>query len=52
MRRWAVWLSLFIFAITLGWFWLLSHDLTFTRLDEGKPAADKKVDPKTEPKKG
>ncbi len=42
MRRWVLWFSLILLAGTLGWFWLLSHDLTFTRLDEGKPSAEKK----------
>jgi len=50
MRRWALWLTLFIFAITLGWFWLLSHDLTFSRLDEGRSSVEKEK--KVEPKKG
>jgi hypothetical protein len=44
MRRWALWITLLLLAVTIGWFWLLSHDLTFTRLDEGKP--EKKVEGK------
>jgi hypothetical protein len=44
MRRWPLWISLLLLALSLGWFWLLSNDLTFTRLDEGKP--DKKAETK------
>jgi len=43
MRRWALWISLLLLALTLGWFWLLSNDLTFTRTDEGRPAVEKKT---------
>lgn len=34
MRTWVIWLSLILLAITIGWFWLLSHDLRFTRADQ------------------
>jgi hypothetical protein len=44
MRRWPLWISLLLLALTLGWYWLLSNDLTFTRLDEGKPEKDKKTE--------
>ncbi|MCE9519507.1 MAG: hypothetical protein K8R87_08145 [Verrucomicrobia bacterium] len=48
MRSWVIWLSLFLIAITIGWFWLLSHDLRFSRVEpsEIKPAAEQKTDDK------
>ncbi len=46
MRRWHLWLSLLLLALTLGWFWLLSNDLTFTRLDEGRPEKGQKAETK------
>lgn len=46
MRRWVLWISLLLIALSLGWFWLLSNDLTFTRTDEGRPAVEKKGEPK------
>ncbi len=48
MRSWIVWLSLLLLAVTVGWFWLLSHDLRFSRVDpaEGKPPPEQKSEPK------
>jgi hypothetical protein len=46
MRRWVVWISLLLLALSLGWFWLLSNDLAFTRTDEGRPAVEKKAEGK------
>ena len=48
MRSWVVWISLLLLAATVGWFWLLSHDLKFTRTDqpETKGAAEQKADAK------
>lgn len=43
MRRWPLWISLLLLALSLGWFWLLSNDLTFTRADEGRAPVEKKV---------
>jgi hypothetical protein len=34
MRPWVIWLSLVLLAVSIGWFWLLSHDLRFSRLDQ------------------
>jgi len=48
MRSWVIWFSLLLLAVTIGWFWLLSHDLRFSRVDqtEVKPAAEQKAEPK------
>ena len=48
MRSWVVWISLLLLVATVGWFWLLSHDLKFTRTDqpEAKGAAEQKADAK------
>ncbi len=39
LRSWYFWLSLFLVALSLGWFWVLTHDLTFTRLEADAPPA-------------
>lgn len=51
MRSWVVWLSFILLAATIGWFWLLSHDLRFVRaeLDGKTPPVETKSDA---PKKG
>ena len=48
MRSWVIWLSLLLLAVTVGWFWLLSHDLHFSRVDlaEPKTAPEQKIEPK------
>ena len=48
MRPWVIWLSLLLLAATIGWFWLLSHDLALTRVDqaEPKPVPEQKAEPK------
>lgn len=46
MRTWVIWLSLFLLAITIGWFWLLSHDLQLTRTDQTETKIA--TEPKTE----
>ena len=48
MRSLVIWFSLLLLAVTIGWFWLLSHDLRFSRVDqtEVKPAAEQKAEPK------
>jgi len=40
-RTWTWWITLFILSLTLGYFWLLGHDLSFTRVEAGSkvPAA-------------
>lgn len=50
MRSFAIWLSILLLAITVGWFWLLSHDLRFTRVDQ-VPDVKTASEPKTETKK-
>lgn len=32
-RAWPWWLSLLLIAVSLGWFWLLSLDLSFARAE-------------------
>jgi hypothetical protein len=48
MRTWAIWISFLLLAATVGWFWLLSHDLQFTRNDqpEPKPPAEQRAETK------
>ena len=48
MRSWVIWLSLLLLAVTVGWFWLLSHDLRFSRVDQAevKSAPEQKAEPK------
>lgn len=33
LRSWFFWLTLILAVISLGWFWLLSHELTFSRIE-------------------
>jgi len=49
MRSWIIWVSFLLLAVTIGWFWLLSHDLRFSRVDQAgvKPAQEQKVEPKS-----
>jgi hypothetical protein len=35
-RTWPWWITLFLLAISLGWFWLLSENLIFTRAEPEK----------------
>lgn len=49
-RSWVVWLSLLLLAVSVGWFWLLSHDLGFTRSDQPEPKPP--VEAKVETRKG
>jgi hypothetical protein len=36
-RTWTWWFTLILLAVSLGYFWLLSHDLSFSRVEpEGK----------------
>ena len=37
-RTWTWWLTLLTLILTLGYFWLLSHDVTFTRVESGTKA--------------
>ena len=48
MRSWVIWLSFLLLAATLGWFWLLSHELRFTRVepDAKPPVAEQKTEAK------
>ena len=48
MRKWPIWLSLILLAITVGWFWLVSRQLQFTRTEQEvpRPAAEAKGDAK------
>ena len=47
MRSWIIWISFLLLAVTLGWFWILSHDLTITRVNPGvKAAAEQKSEAK------
>lgn len=32
-RAWPWWISLILIAVSLGWFWLLSLDLRFVRME-------------------
>lgn len=47
MRSWVIWLSFLLLAVTVGWFWLLSRDLRFSRVDQAeiKAAPEQKVEP-------
>lgn len=49
MRSWIIWVSFLLLAVTIGWFWLLSHDLHFSRVDQAdvKPVQEQKVEPKS-----
>lgn len=39
-RYWPWWLSFVLLLIAVGWFWFLSLDLKFTRVEtDGKPPA-------------
>lgn len=39
LRYWPWWLSFLLLLIAVGWFWFLSLDLKFSRIDkETKPA--------------
>ncbi len=43
MRAWLIWISFLLLVVSLGWFWLLSHDLVITRVEQDvKPAAEVK----------
>ena len=41
-RTWPWWITFFLLAITLGYFWLLSRDLAFARTDAEKPVSTQK----------
>ncbi|MEZ0275364.1 MAG: hypothetical protein ACAH88_10705 [Roseimicrobium sp.] len=43
LRSWFLWLSLILAAASIGWFWLLTQDLRFSRIEQEPPpaAADK-----------
>ena len=42
LRTWPWWLTFFLLSITIGLFWLLSRDLSFSRAELDKaPAATK-----------
>lgn len=36
LRSWPWWLTFLLLSITLGYFWLLSHDTSFARVDAEK----------------
>jgi hypothetical protein len=43
LRTWPWWFTFLLLSITLGFFWLLSHDVSFARADADKPAPNAKV---------
>ncbi|RBP46560.1 hypothetical protein DES53_102951 [Roseimicrobium gellanilyticum] len=38
-RSWFLWLTLMLAAASVGWFWLLTQDLRFSRIEPEPPAA-------------
>jgi hypothetical protein len=38
-RTWPWWITLLLLALSLGWFWLLSENLSFTRVEPEKAPA-------------
>lgn len=44
-RTWPWWITFLLIAASLGWFWLLSHDLAFTRVEQGKAPAASQAKP-------
>lgn len=44
-RTWPWWLTFLLIAASLGWFWLLSHDLSFSRVEPGKSSAVNQAKP-------
>jgi hypothetical protein len=42
-RTWPWWVSLLLIALSLGWFWLLSQNLSFTRVEPEKPPPAKEA---------
>ena len=38
-RSWFLWLSLLLIAASVGWFWWLTQDLRFSRIEPEPPAA-------------
>ncbi|HSJ03368.1 MAG: hypothetical protein ACAI34_20605 [Verrucomicrobium sp.] len=43
LRAWPWWISLILTAVSLGWFWMLSLDLRFVRVEPDTRAAAAEV---------
>lgn len=44
-RTWPWWLTFLLIAASLGWFWLLSQDLSFSRVEPGKASVANQAKP-------